>query len=125
MFRNAEYLLDLRHDPKGFVFRIHQTVFHLNGNKEEHSIELPPQVLEQMNSMLDRVAEIEKDKNAYSTKKPPAIPVSQREKIAQAYLKGMSIARLSATYGHSVESIVSMLNAAKLPIVDQNPPLNG
>ncbi len=119
VYRNAKYLLDLRHDTKGFVFRIHQTISHLNGTKEEHTIELPPKVLVQMDSMLERVAEIAK---ASRIEAPPSVPLNQRNKIAQAYLKGVSIAQLSRTYGHSVESITAMLTAANLPIVSQQPP---
>ena len=111
VFRNAEYLLDLRHEPKGFVFRIQQTIFHLNGSKEEHSIEMPPQVLEQMNTMMERVAEA---KRKETEAKDPPVPINQRDKLTKAYLQGVSISNLSRSYGYSAKAIIAMLKAAGL-----------
>jgi len=113
VFRNAEYLLDLRHEPKGFVFRIHQTIFHLNGSKEEHAIEMPPQVLEQMNTMMERVAEA---KRKETEAKDPRVPIKQRDKLAKAYLQGVSISNLSRSYGYSTAAIRSMLKEAGLHV---------
>jgi hypothetical protein len=90
---------------------VEQTVYQLDGTKEHASITFPAPVLDKVNNMLERMAEA---KRKEAEAKDPSVPMNQRDKLAKAYLQGVSISNLSRSYGYSAKAIIAMLKAAGL-----------
>ncbi len=80
-YRNASYVLDVRTDKEGLLVSVEQTVHHLDGTRTETTITVPTHIVDRLNDLLGRVAEVQKKE---TEAKDPPVPLNQRGKLAKA-----------------------------------------